>query len=100
VARLKQEHDRIHTTGSGSLVQALLGHDLVDELNLWIYPVLLGSGKRVFAEGTIPTALRLVDSRTDSAGTVVLTYKHAGRPAFGNMAWDADGSTQPVSSRT
>jgi dihydrofolate reductase len=72
----------------------------VDELNLWIYPVLLGSGKRVFAEGTIPTALRLVDSRTDSAGTVVLTYKHAGRPAFGNMAWDADGSTQPVSSRT
>jgi dihydrofolate reductase len=90
VARLKQDYDQLHVIGSGDLVQTLLRHDLVDRLNLWIYPVLLGSGKRLFADGTIPTALRLVDSATFGTGTVLLTYQRAGKPRYGNLAWDAD----------
>src|SRR6266576_5350268 len=62
VARIKQKHGEVHVIGSGNLVQTLLRHDLVDRLNVWVYPVLLGSGKRLFADGTVPTALRLVES--------------------------------------
>lgn len=53
-------------------------------------PVLLGSGKRLFADVTIPTAVGLVDSATFGTGTVLLTYQRAGKPTYGNMAWDAD----------
>ena len=49
----------------------------------------MGSGKRLFAEGTIPTALRLVGSRTDSQGTVLLNYERAGKPTYGDMSWEA-----------
>ena len=51
-----------------------------------MYPVLLGSGKRLFAEGTVPTALRLVESATFSKGAVHLIYERAGKPTFGSMA--------------
>jgi dihydrofolate reductase len=90
VARLKQDYDQIHVIGSGNLVQTLLRDDLVDQSNLWVFPVLLGSGKRLFAEGTIPTALRLLNSATFSTGAVLLTYQRAGKPRYGNMARDAD----------
>jgi dihydrofolate reductase len=90
VARLKHDYDQMHVSGSGNLVQTLLRHDLMDQLNLWIYPVVLGSGKQLFADGTIPTALRLVDSATFTTGTVLLTYQRAGKPTYGNLAWDAD----------
>ncbi len=86
VARLKGEFGRVDVIGSGNLVQTLLRHDLVDRLNLWVYPVLLGSGKRLFAEGTVPTALRLVESATFSKGAVHLIYERAGKPTFGSMA--------------
>jgi dihydrofolate reductase len=62
VARVKGEFGRVDVIGSGNLVQTLLRNELVDRLNLWVFPVLLGSGKRLFAEGTVPTALRLVES--------------------------------------
>jgi hypothetical protein len=51
-----------------------------------VYPVLLGSGKRLFAEGTVPTALRLVESATFPKGAVHLNYERAGKPTFGSMA--------------
>ncbi len=86
VAQLKGEFGRVDVIGSGNLVQTLLRNDLVDRLNLWVYPVLLGSGKRLFAEGTVPTALRLVESATFSKGAVHLTYERAGKPTFGSMA--------------
>ena len=86
VARLKGEFGRVDTIGSGNLVQTLLRNDLVDRLNLWVYPVLLGGGKRLFAEGTVPTALRLVESATFSKGAVQLSYERAGKPTFGSMA--------------
>ena len=86
VARLKTEYGQVTVIGSGNLVQTLLREDLIDRLNLWVYPVLLGSGKRLFAEGTVPTALRLVESATFSKGAVLLSYEHVGRPTFGSMA--------------
>jgi dihydrofolate reductase len=86
VARLKGEIGRVDVIGSGDLVQTLLGNDLVDRLNLWVHPLLLGGGKRLFAEGTVPTALRLVESATFGKGVVHLIYENAGKPTFGSMA--------------
>ena len=89
VARLKEQHDQIQVVGSSGLLQSLLRHDLVDKMNLWIYPVLFGSGKRLFADGTVPAALRVVNSRVFDNGTVLLTFAWAGKPEYGNMAADA-----------
>jgi dihydrofolate reductase len=86
VNALKQRHDEIHVIGSLNLVQSLLRAGLVDRLHLWLYPLLLGSGKRVFADGTVPTALTLTESVRHSAGTVQLTYETAGAPTYGTMA--------------
>jgi dihydrofolate reductase len=86
VARVKGQFGRVDVIGSGNLVQTLLRNDLVDRLNLWVYPVLLGSGKRLFAEGTVPTALRLVESASFPKGAVLLAYERAGKPTFGSMA--------------
>ena len=86
VARLTGEFGRVDVIGSGNLVQTLLRNGLVDRLNLWVYPVLLGSGKRLFAEGTVPTALRLVESATFPKGAVLLTYERAGKPTFASIA--------------
>jgi dihydrofolate reductase len=86
VTDMKRRHDEVHVIGSLDLTQSLLRLDLVDRLELWLYPLLLGTGKKVFAEGTAPRALRLTDSRTYDRGTVQLTYETAGDPTYGSMA--------------
>jgi len=86
ISIVKQRHDEVHVIGSLNLVQSLLRFGLVDRLNLWMYPVLLGSGKQVFAEGTEPTALRLTESVTYSSGTLQLVYETVGVPTYGNLA--------------
>jgi dihydrofolate reductase len=86
VARLKGQHNEIHTSGSGDLVQSLMQQGLVDQYNLWVYPVLLGSGKRLFGDGTVPTALRLIASRTFGNGAVLLSYEPTGKPEYGTTA--------------
>ena len=80
VARIKQEPGSgfISVIGSGKLAQSLMAQDLVDEYVLWIHPLVLGTGKRLFAEG-IPLNLHLVDSKTTGSGVTVLTYRPAGR---------------------
>ena len=95
VASLKERHDEVHVIGSLNLLQSLLRFGLVDRLNLWLYPLLLGSGKRVFADGTVPTALRLTESVTYPNGTLQLAYETAGAPAYGNMSSEADAATPP-----
>lgn len=87
---LKQRYDQVHVIGSLVLVQSLLSLGLVDRLNLWQYPLLLGNGKQVFGHGTPPTALRLTESATYSNGTLQLTYETAGVPTFGTMAVEGD----------
>ena len=67
----------ILVAGSAQLVQALLEHDLVDELRLMVFPVLLGEGKRLFGEVTEKVPLNLVDSKTLGAGIALLTYEPA-----------------------
>jgi dihydrofolate reductase len=87
VARLKQDSGpEIQVHGSSNLIQTLLKHDLVDEYRLWVFPVLLGSGKRLFADGVTPRGLRLVDSRTSTTGVVIGTYEPAGELEYGSFA--------------
>jgi dihydrofolate reductase len=85
VRAVKERHDEVHVIGSLDLVQSLLQHVLVDRLNLWVYPVLLGSGKRLFAGGVVPTTLVLVDSVTYPSGTLHLTYDTQGTPTYATI---------------
>ena len=90
VAQLKGRYAReLQVHGSAGLVQTLLQVDLVDELNVLIFPVLLGTGKRLFEGGLSPSALQLASSRTTSTGVVIATYRRTGRPTYGSFALDA-----------
>jgi dihydrofolate reductase len=85
VAKLKQEVDGdIVVHGSVRLVQTLLEHDLVDELRLMVYPVVLGSGKRLFGETSDKKPLRLVDSKIVGDGVAILVFEPAGGEAKGS----------------
>ena len=78
ISRLKQQSGKdILVFGSGDLLNTLLEHDLVDEYRLMIFPVVVGSGKRLFGEGVDTTALKLLDTRTFGSGVVLLTYQPA-----------------------
>ncbi|MGH3119137.1 MAG: dihydrofolate reductase family protein [Gaiellales bacterium] len=82
VAKLRQEMDGdIVVHGSARLVQTLVEHDLVDELRLMVFPVVLGSGKRLFGETSDKKPLRLVDSKIVGDGVAILTYQPAGKEA-------------------
>ncbi len=74
--------------GSGNLIQTLIRNDLVDEFRLWIFPVVVGAGKRLFAEGAVPAGLRLVDSRVSTTGVIIATYQPAGELPIGSFALD------------
>lgn len=76
VARLKQQPGQdILVAGSGDLVHTLMQSDLIDEYRLMVHPVVLGSGKRLFTEGTNTLKLQLLETKTFSSGVVVLTYR-------------------------
>lgn len=84
VREKKEQHGReIQIHGSGVLAQSLMRHDLIDEYRLLVYPVVLGTGKRLFAEGAVPTALRHLTSDVTPSGIAVHTYEPAGHPTFG-----------------
>jgi dihydrofolate reductase len=86
VTDLRERHDEVHVWGSGDLLQSLLADDLVDRLNLWLYPLTLGSGKRLFDSGTAPASLRLVEpARSFDEGAVALVYERAGEVETRNM---------------
>jgi len=79
VSRLREEVDgEIAVHGSAQLVQTLVEHDLVDELHLMVFPVVLGSGKRLFADTSDKTRLQLVESRTVGNGVALLIYRRSG----------------------
>jgi dihydrofolate reductase len=87
VAALKaQDGPDILVHGSSDLIQTLVQHDLVDEYRVWIFPVLVGPGKRLFGEGTIPVGLRLVDATTSTTGVAMHTYERAGDINYGSFA--------------
>jgi len=78
VSRLKQQPGQdILVAGSGQLVHTLMQHDLIDEYRFMVHPIVLGSGKRLFRDGSDTKVLRLVDTKTFSSGVVVLYYEPA-----------------------
>ena len=86
VAELKDRHGETRLWGSGELLASLLERDLVDQLDLFIYPVALGSGKRVFRDGTVPARFeRIGEPRGFSGGSVLLNYRRSGVPEFEDM---------------
>jgi dihydrofolate reductase len=86
VAGLKNEIDgEIHVSGSSDLIQTLLKHDLVDEVQLIVFPVVLGTGKRLFGDGTIPRALRLDEAKTTPSGVAIQRYERVGEPEYGTV---------------
>ena len=89
VAALKTEDGpEIQVHGSPGLIQTLLQHDLIDEYRMWIFPVVIGTGKRFFGDGAIPAGLKLVDSRATKTGVTVNTYERAGDIDLGSFEFD------------
>lgn len=87
IKALKKENGpMLQVWGSGKLLQTFLKNDLVDELRLRIFPITLGNGKRLFAEGTIPAAFELIDSKVLPSGVILANYKRAGELKTGSLA--------------
>jgi dihydrofolate reductase len=78
----------IQVHGSPGLIQTLLEHDLIDEFRLWIFPVTVGTGKRLFGDGTIPMAWKLVDSSVSKTGVTINTYARASEIEIGEMDFE------------
>jgi dihydrofolate reductase len=97
VAALKYaQGGEIQVHGSAGLLQTLIERDLIDEYRLWTFPVLLGSGKRLFDAGTVPAGLELIDSTTFSTGVVVSRYRRAGEIRSGEFAVDERGGVEAL----
>jgi dihydrofolate reductase len=89
VAKLKEQPgNELQVHGSGELAQTLIEHDLVDEYRLLVFPVHLGSGKKLFRDGAKAAALQLTSTRTTGAGVVICTYEPAGPARYGSYALD------------
>jgi dihydrofolate reductase len=86
IAELKEEDGpELQVHGSGNLTQTLMAHNLIDGYRLWVFPVVIGTGKRLFAEGAIPSALRLVDHQVSTTGVTIGTYEPAGEIVTGTF---------------
>src|ERR687895_894408 len=86
VRELKQrEGGELQVHGSGQLVRFLLENELVDRLNLLVFPVIVGAGRRLFPESGLATGLALDESRTTPSGVAISVYRPAGRPEFGSV---------------
>ena len=87
IAALKaQDGPELQVHGSGDLIQTLLRHALVDEFRLWTFPLVIGKGKRLFADGCVPSGLKLVESSVSTTGVVIGTYAPAGEIVTGSFA--------------
>ena len=85
ISQLKQQPGPdLHVYGSANLVQTLMKHDLVDEFWLKIYPLTLGSGKQLFADGTIPAAFKVTESQVSPSGIIIVNYERAGAVKTGS----------------
>ncbi|MGH2590076.1 MAG: dihydrofolate reductase family protein [Actinomycetota bacterium] len=82
----KEDGPELQVHGSANLIQTLMRHNLVDRYRLWVFPVVVGSGKRLFSDGTIPSGLKLVDSKVSTTGVVIGTYEPAGELVTGTFA--------------
>jgi dihydrofolate reductase len=89
IAALKEEDGpELQVHGSGNLIQTLLAQSLVDQFRLKVFPLVIGSGKRLFSEGTIPGGLKLVDYKVSTTGVAIGTYEPAGEIVTGSFGLD------------
>lgn len=96
VATLKSElPGEIQLAGSGDLIQTLLEHDLIDEFNLAVFPVVVGAGKRLFGNGTLPRTMKLVKTQTLDTGVIVCVYERAGELNTGAYGIET-GNYEPI----
>jgi dihydrofolate reductase len=97
IKELKEQNGpELQIYGSGNLIQTLLKHDLVDEFRLKIYPITLGTGKRLFGNGTIPAGFKLVDSKTSTTGVIIADYERAGDVKTGSFASETPSEAELI----
>ena len=95
IKRIKEQDGlEIQVHGSSNLVQTLLKHDLVDELWLKIFPVTLGPGKRLFAEGTIPAGFKLLESGISPSGVIIANYERSGEVKMGSFGLETPSEAE------
>jgi dihydrofolate reductase len=93
VAKLKEgSGGEIHVSGSSDLIQTLLRHDLVDEFVLLVFPVVVGPGKRLFGEGTLPRGMELVETTTTGTGVTISTFRRRGPLEVGAVGPEQEGN--------
>jgi len=81
-----QDGPELQVHGSANLIQTLLAHGLIDEFRVWIFPLVLGGGKRLFDAGTVPEGLELTSSQTSSSGVIIATYRSGAEIKSGSFA--------------
>ena len=87
VRALKEEDGpELQVHGSANLIQTLLEHRLIDEFRVWTFPLVLGTGKRLFDGGTVPEGLELTSSQTSSTGVLIATYRSGAEIKYGSFA--------------
>ena len=97
VAALKRSvQGELQLHGSSDLAQTLMAHDLIDEYRLFVFPVLLGSGRRLFGRGVVPSTLTLATAQSTSTGVVFCVYRRRGALATGNVVLNDDGTYRLV----
>jgi dihydrofolate reductase len=95
IKKIKEEDGpEIQVHGSGNLIQMLLKHDLVDELWLKVFPITLGVGKRLFAEGTIPAGFKLLESEISPSGVIIASYERAGEVKTGSFGLETPSEAE------
>jgi dihydrofolate reductase len=100
IIKLKEKDGpELQVHGSGNLIQTLIKENLIDEFRLWIFPVLLGNGKRLFGEGTNALNLQLADTKSSTAGVIISTYLPGGDLKTGSFALEKTTSAEPACSR-
>jgi dihydrofolate reductase len=86
IKKLKaQEGPYLSVQGSSNLIQTLLQNNLIDKFYLWIFPIVIGNGKKLFDQGTVPSSLKLTDSKTSSTGVIIATYEPSGEIKIGSF---------------
>jgi dihydrofolate reductase len=89
IGKLKNEDGpEIQVHGSSKLIQTLIKNNLIDEYHIWTFPVTVGKGKRLFDEGTIPSNMKLVSSKTSTTGVTISVYKPGSELKTGSFALD------------
>jgi dihydrofolate reductase len=87
VRALKEEDGpELQVHGSANLIQTLLEHGLIDEFRVWTFPLVLGTGKRLFDGGTVPAGLELTSSQASSTGVIIATYRSGAEIKYGSFA--------------